>query len=172
MTRIAALTPETAHGSAKEKLAELSDRHGSVGPMVATMAQSPAVLGGYLELSRAMKRAKLDRGISERISLAVQQWQDCALCLEAHVRAAREHGVSESEIELARQGTSAHPATAAIVAFGLQVHVAPAEITDSSVAELRGHGFGDREIADVVGVVALNVLTGAFNLVAGLEPGG
>ncbi|NNV08326.1 alkylhydroperoxidase, partial [Geobacillus sp. MMMUD3] len=29
----------------------------------------------------------------------------------------------------------------------------------------------DREISDVVGVVSLNILTGAFNLVAGLTPG-
>jgi hypothetical protein len=31
-------------------------------------------------------------------------------------------------------------------------------------------GYSDREILDVVGLVALNVLTGSFNLVAGLEP--
>jgi hypothetical protein len=32
------------------------------------------------------------------------------------------------------------------------------------------HGWSDRVLADVVGLVALNQLTGAFNLVAGLEP--
>jgi len=36
-----------------------------------------------------------------------------------------------------------------------------AGVTDQEVAELRAHGYTDREIADVVGVVALNVLTGA-----------
>ena len=46
----------------------------------------------------------------------------------------------------------------------------PAGITDVQVQELRDHGYSDREIADVVGVVALNVLTGAFNLLAGLTP--
>jgi hypothetical protein len=34
----------------------------------------------------------------------------------------------------------------------------------------RGAHSIDREIADIVRLVALNVLTGAFNLVAGLEP--
>jgi alkylhydroperoxidase family enzyme len=56
------------------------------------------------------------------------------------------------------------------VQFGLQVLTAPAEISDEHIAALRAHGYRDREIADVVGIVALNLLTGAFNLVAGIEP--
>jgi AhpD family alkylhydroperoxidase len=151
-------------------LGDLVDRHGTVGDMVRTMAHSPAVLGGYLELSKAMKRAKLARPITERISLAVQQHQDCDLCLAAHTAAARAVGVEDDEIELAKKGTSTDPAIAAIVAFGLQVHTAPATITDHQLAELHRHGYSDREIADVVGLIALNVLTGAFNLVAGLHP--
>jgi hypothetical protein len=39
------------------------------------------------------------------------------------------------------------------------------------VAELRAHGWPDRAVADVVGLVSLNLLTGAFNLVAGITPG-
>ncbi|WP_308283217.1 hypothetical protein [Pseudonocardia nigra] len=46
----------------------------------------------------------------------------------------------------------------------------PGSITDADVEELRHHGWSDRVVADVVGLVALNQLTGAFNLVAGLEP--
>ncbi|WP_234880113.1 carboxymuconolactone decarboxylase family protein [Mycolicibacterium litorale] len=138
--------------------------------MVATMAHSPAVLGGYLDLSRAMKRSKLPRQITERISLAVQHHQGCVLCLAAHTNGARAAGVDDAEITKAREGTSADPAIAAIVAFGLQVHTAPATITDDQITGLRQHGYTDRQITDVVGIVALNVLTGAFNLVAGLQP--
>ena len=39
-----------------------------------------------------------------------------------------------------------------------------------NIDALRGLGSRDRDILDVVGLVALNVLTGTFNLVAGLEP--
>ena len=46
----------------------------------------------------------------------------------------------------------------------------PSTLTDADVDELRAHGWSDRALADVVGLVALNQLTGAFNLVAGLEP--
>ncbi|MFF4082550.1 carboxymuconolactone decarboxylase family protein [Streptomyces sp. NPDC001777] len=171
MPRLTRLTPDTAVGASRDLLADLVSRHGQVGDMVSTMAHSPAVLGGYLQLSRAMGRAKLDRGISERISIAVQALQGCGLCLDAHVGAARAMGVDEEEIERARTGTSADPAIAAIIALALRVHREPTSITDEQVDALREHGYSDRAIADVVGVVALNVLTGAFNLLAGLTPG-
>ena len=170
MNRLEPLTPETAKGAARDLLADLVERHGTVGLMVRTMAHSPAVLGGYLQLSRAMKRAKLPREIAERISLAVQEHQDCALCLASHTAAARGLGINDDEIAMARQGTSADPKIAAMVSYGLRVHTAPATITDDQIAELTRYGYSDREIADVVGIVALNVLTGAFNLVAGLQP--
>ncbi|WP_231864016.1 hypothetical protein [Brevibacterium ravenspurgense] len=44
----------------------------------------------------------------------------------------------------------------------------PTSITDAQIDELRAHGYSNREIADVVGVVSLNILTGSFNLLAGL----
>lgn len=170
MSSLPLLTPQNAVGAAQEILGELVTRHGQVGDMVSAMANSPAVLGGYLQLSRSMKRAKLDRAISERISIAVQVQQGCQTCLESHVAAARSLGIDEGEIALARQGTSGNPATALMVAFGLQVYVDPSGITAAEVEDLKRLGYRDREIADVVGVVALNVLTGAFNLVAGLQP--
>ncbi|AZK96586.1 MULTISPECIES: carboxymuconolactone decarboxylase family protein [Streptomyces] len=171
MPRLTRLTPDTAVGASRDLLADLVSRHGRAGDMVSTMAHSPAVLGGYLQLSRAMGRAKLDRRISERISIAVQVRQGCGLCLDAHVDAARALGVDEEEIARAREGTSADPAIAAIIALGLRVHREPASITDEQITALREHGYSDRAIADVVGVVALNVLTGSFNLLAGLTPG-
>ncbi|MWA16258.1 carboxymuconolactone decarboxylase family protein [Streptomyces sp. BA2] len=172
MPRLTRLTPDTAVGASRDLLDELVSRHGQIGDMVSTMAHSPAVLGGYLQLSRAMGRAKLDRKISERISIAVQAQQGCGLCLEAHVGAARALGIDEEEIERAHLGTSTDPATAAIITLALQVYREPTSITDEQVTALRAHGYSDRAIADVVGVVSLNILTGAFNLLAGLTPGG
>lgn len=170
MSRLPLLTPQTAVGAARDMLGELVARHGQVGDMVRTMANSPAVLGGYLQLSRSMKRAKLDRRISERISIAVQVRQGCETCLDSHVAAARSLGIDDDEIDRARRGASADPAIAPMVAYGMQVYREPTAITAAQVEELHDLGYSNREIADVVGVVALNVLTGAFNLVTGLQP--
>lgn len=163
-------TPDTAVGKAADLLGDVVERHGSAGDMVRTMAGSPSVLAGYLDLSRAMKRSKLDRQLSERISLAVQDRLGCGLCLQAHTSAARAVGVSEDEISRARQGGSADAQINAIVDFGRRVYTDPASVSDDDIVGLRLLGLGDREILDIVGLVALNVLTGTFNLVAGLRP--
>jgi AhpD family alkylhydroperoxidase len=168
-SRFPSHTPESAVGRAGDLLGDIVARTGSAGAMVRTMAGSPSVLGGYLELSRAMKRSRLDRAVSERISLAVQARLGCELCLAAHADGARTAGVTEAEIELAQRGTSSDPAIAAIVAFARRIDTEPSTVTAEHVDELRRLGYRDRDILDVVGLVALNVLTGAFNLVAGLE---
>ena len=167
-TRLPLIDPDRAEGAVKQTLDELA-RRGPLGPMIRGMANSTALLRGYLELSRAMKRSHLDRRVSERVSLAVQEWVGCDYCLAAHTEAARKLGLSETDIELARQGTATDPKIAALVALGQQVAAAPSEVSDEQVAELRELGWRDEQIADVVGLVALNVLTGSFNLVAGIH---
>ena len=169
--RFTAHTPSTATGRARDALTQLWDRHGDhLGAMTRTMAGSPSLLEGYLDLSRAMKRSTLSRPLSEQISLSIQQHLDCAMCLAAHTSAARAAGLSDDDIALARAGTAADPAAAALIAYATRVHQAPATVTGPQIDHLRQLGHSDRQLLDVIGLVALNHLTGAFNLVAGLQP--
>ncbi|HSP27108.1 MAG TPA: carboxymuconolactone decarboxylase family protein [Ilumatobacteraceae bacterium] len=169
--RFTAHTPATATGRARDALSQLWDRHGdNLGAMTRTMAGSPSLLDGYLDLSRAMKRSALSRRLSEQISLSIQQQLDCAMCLAAHTSAARAAGLSDDDIALARAGTATDPAAAAIIAYATRVHQAPVTVTRQQIDLLRRLGHSDRQLLDVVGLVALNHLTGAFNLVAGLHP--
>ena len=104
MARIEPIQIEQAEGKARELLDELVERGGEPGPMVRAMANAPALLRGYLDLTRAMKRSHVDRRITERINLAVHERLSCDYCLFAHTRAARQLGLPESEIQLARHG--------------------------------------------------------------------
>ena len=167
--RIEPLEMEATTGRARELLDELAARGTQPGPMVRAMAHAPALLRGYVDLSRAMKRTHLDRRITERIALAVHEWIGCGYCLAAHRAAALELGLSETDIELARQGTASDARVAAILAFGQALIAAPAEIDDARIEELRAHGYSDEQLAEVVGLVALQQLTGSFNLLVGLE---
>ncbi len=168
--RFTAHTPNTATGRAHSALTRLWDRHSDdVAVMARTMANSPSVLEGYLDLSRAMKRSTLPRRLAEQISLSIQQRLGCDMCITAHAAAARVVGLSDGDIALARSGTASDPTAAALLAYATQVHVSPASVTGEQIDELRRLGYSDRQLLDVVGLIALNQLTGAFNLVAGLH---
>ena len=170
MTRLPLIDPETVTGKIGELFTELTERRTDVGPMVRGMANSTTLLRAYVDLSRTMKRSHFDRSVSERISLAQQQWLGCDYCIAAHTRAAEALGLSQADIDLALQGTAVDPKIAAIVAFGQQVVAAPSEVGEADIARLRELGWRDEQIADVVGLAALNLLTGGFNLVAGIDP--
>jgi uncharacterized peroxidase-related enzyme len=157
MLRIEPIERDTATGTARELLDEIAARGGEPGPMVRAMATAPALLRGYVDLNRAMKRTHLDRRIVDRINLAVHDWLGCEYCLVAHTRAARQLGLSDADIELARQGTATDPRVAAMVAYGRQVIAGPGEVTDAQIHQLRAHGYTDEQIAEVVGLVSLQL---------------
>lgn len=170
-TRLPTHTPDTTTGRAAERLGELWDRHnGQVSDMVRTMAGSAALLEGYLDLSRSMKRSRLPRRVAEQISIAVQARLGCAICLDAHIVAGLAAGLTDDEIASAVRGTAPDPAVAALLAYAIDVHTDPASVDDQTLDTLRSHGHRDRDLLDVIGLVTLNHLTGTVILVAGLEP--
>src|SRR5215213_1044681 len=97
MARIDPIPSDQAEGKARELLDELVQHGGEPGPMVRAMANAPALLRGYLDLTRAMKRSHIDGGITERINLAVYEWVSCDYCLVAHTRRPPARGAGERE---------------------------------------------------------------------------
>jgi len=170
MPRFEPLDPDRAPAAARPLLAGIIDRHGDAGPMVRTMAHSPALLQGYLELSRAMKRVALSRRLGEQISIAVQEWIGCAVCRAAHAAAGRAVGLTDTDIALARDGSAVDSREAALLTYAVRVLTEPDSLSDDDITDLHAHGWTERVLADVIGLVVLNQLTGSFNLVAGLDP--
>ncbi|WP_421118140.1 carboxymuconolactone decarboxylase family protein [Aquihabitans daechungensis] len=167
-TRFPAHEQGSASGHAGQLLDDIYQRHGSAGHMVRTMASSPAMLAGYLDLSRAAKRVSLNRRLSEQVSIAVQATLGCDTCLDAHIAAARAAGVADHDIDLAKSGTASAPDAALLIDFSLQVLIAPGQIDEATIQGLRDAGFDDRQVLDIVAIVSLNFLTGSFNLVTGV----
>ena len=62
MARMEPIAVEQAPERARELLDELAARGGEPGTMVETMANAPALLRGYLDLNRAMRRSHMVYG--------------------------------------------------------------------------------------------------------------
>jgi uncharacterized peroxidase-related enzyme len=135
--------------------------------MMKTMAQSPAALEGYLNLSGALANGALGPQFREQIALVVAQANDCDYSLAAHASLARRTGLTEEEVLESREARAADPKTDAALKFVRDLTLSRSDLPPDSVRRLRGAGWVDREIVELVALAALNLFGVYFNRVAG-----
>jgi alkylhydroperoxidase family enzyme len=92
-----------------------------------------------------------------------------ANCLAAHSLLGSNAGLAEADIAAARRGDASEQRARAAIRFALAVVAARGGVDDADLERVRGAGFGDGEIAEIVAQVALNVLTNYLNRVADTE---
>src|SRR4030095_9057879 len=170
MTRLKAVSPEAATGKTKELYTVIKGRLGVVPNMMKTMGNSSAFLQGYLHLSDALSGGSLGAKIGELIALAVAEANACNYCLSAHTYlSANLVKIDQSAIEAARTGESTDPKTDAILKFAKILVNKKGQADDSDVYAIKQAGLTDGEIGEIIGHVALNLLTNYFNIVADTE---
>jgi uncharacterized peroxidase-related enzyme len=163
MTRIDPVEYATASGHEKELLDAVKGLLGATPNMTTTMARS-TVLDGWLGLNGALRKGSIGAADGERIALAVAEANGCSYCLSAHAYLATNVvRLDDEEIHRARHFDSADPKSAAILAFARTVVATRGGVSDSDLAAARDAGLSDAELGDIVGHVAVNVLTNYFN---------
>lgn len=169
MPRLTALNPETATGQAQRLLKGVESKLGFAPNIMRTMANSPAVLQGYLDFSGALSKGRLSAKFREQIALTVSEVNDCRYCLAAHSAIGRTVGLSEEAISDSRRGESPDTREATALVFTRQVVSHRGQVTDEEVAKLRKAGFTDGEITEILANISLTLFTNYFNHVAGTE---
>jgi uncharacterized peroxidase-related enzyme len=170
MPTLPAIQPATASDQAKEALDEVRKSLGSIPNMAKSMAHSPALVKAWLAMSGALAGGALPPAVRERISLATAEHNRCSYCLSAHTFLAKKVAkLDDEEIERARHATSADPHVAALLALADAISNGHGSVEDPVLDAARAAGATDAEIAEVVGNVALNILTNYFNILAGTE---
>jgi uncharacterized peroxidase-related enzyme len=165
MSRIHQIDPQTAAGQAKTLLDAVKGKLGLVPNMTRAMANSPAVLDGYLQLSGALGKGTLSAKVREQIALAVAESNGCDYCLAAHSAIGKMTGLTAEQIRDSRLGSAVDPKADALIRFALKVVEVRGRVAAADLDEARAAGIDDAAIAEVVANVALHVLTNYFNLV-------
>lgn len=169
MPRLKATNTESATGKVKELFDGVRTTLGIVPNMMRTMANAPAVLSGYLQLSNALSQGTLSAKLREQIALAVAEANGCEYCLAAHSAIGRMVGLTSDQIGDNRRGTAVDPKSDALIRFARKVVDARGRVSNGDLREVRGAGFDDAAIAEVVAAVALHTFTNYFNIVAETE---
>jgi uncharacterized peroxidase-related enzyme len=155
----AAATPE-----ARAQLHEIRGAFGAVPAMFGTVAHSPAALAAMWGAFKALGGGRLGAALGEQIAVAVADRNRCDYCLAAHTVLGRKAGVSAEAMAAAQQGHSADPRTAAALGFAVKLVEDRAQVTGADLAALRGAGFDDGEIVEMIAHVALNLFTNYVNV--------
>jgi AhpD family alkylhydroperoxidase len=133
------------------------------------LAHSPAALEAYLSFAGALGHGVLDAAFREEIAITMAQANSCEYRLSAHATIGKMTGLSASEIDRSRESHAADPKRDAGLQFAHKTVVQRGEISDHDLAALRGAGYGDAEVTELVAHVALNIFTNYFNLIASTQ---
>lgn len=171
MSRIATPASIEASPAASQPLLQAVQKQLGVVPnLFRVVGNSPASLEGYLGLSGALGKGKLDAKTRERIALAVAEINGCGYCLAAHSYLAKNLAkLDDAEIAANRGGGSNDPKADAAVAFAATIVRERGHVASADLEAVRAAGYGDAEIIEIVLHVALNTLTNYVNEVAGTD---
>jgi AhpD family alkylhydroperoxidase len=137
--------------------------------MMKTMAQSPAALEGYLNLSGALANGVLDPQLREQIALTVAQANRCEYSLAAHVTLGRKAGLTEDRILASREACAADYRTDVALKFVRDLVISRGDLLAENLRRLRDVDYRDGDIVEIVALAALNIFENYFNRVAGTE---
>ena len=167
MNRLTIPTLEQSPAASRPMLDAVNKQLGVVPNLFRLVGTSPAALEGYLGLSKALGKGSIDAATGERIALAIAGVNQCGYCLSAHAYLGKNLvKLDDAEIAANRGGGSGNAKADAAVRFAVQVARARGHVADAEVQAVKGAGFSEAEIIEIVLHVALNTWTNYINEVA------
>ena len=138
--------------------------------MTKVMANSPALLQGYLALSGAVAGGTLKPAVRERLAIATAQLNGCEYCLSAHTYVgANIAKVDAAELDRARRAESSDAHVAALLKLSNAIAENAGDVDDVDLKTARAEGVTDVEIGEIVANLALNTMTNYFNILAHVD---
>jgi uncharacterized peroxidase-related enzyme len=164
MSRIPLVNPKDATGERQQLLGQIHSAFGATPNMFRAVANSTAALKSMWGSFGALGGGVIPPKLGEQIAVAIANRNACEYCLAAHTALGRKAGASGDEMSAAQDGQSQDPKTAAALRFALRVVEGRGQIETADVEALRGAGFNDEEIVEILAHVALNLFTNYVNV--------
>ena len=170
MTRISIPAADQTPAASRPLLDAVNRQLGIVPNLMKVLGNSPAALGGYLNLNGALAKGTIGVKTGERIALAIAEFNRCGYCLAAHTYLGKHVAkLDDAEITANRNGSSSEAKADAAVRFAVNVAQERGHVSDIAVQAVKSAGYSDAEVMEIVLHVALNTLTNYVNEVAQTE---
>lgn len=132
--------------------------------------QQPGPPQGYLALNGGLSSGVLPAPVHELLAVTTAEYNGCEYCLSAHTYiGANTAKIDATDLEAARDAKASDPRTQALLTLSDTIARDHGQVDDAAPQAARGAGATDDEIGEVVGHLALNVLTNYFNILAEVD---
>ncbi|MFO0978259.1 MAG: carboxymuconolactone decarboxylase family protein [Planctomycetaceae bacterium] len=166
MQRLNSVDPQVATGRTKELLSTVQQAFGMIPNTVRVMANSPAVLDSFLVFSTAMSQVGIGAKLHNQLKLTTSETNSCSYCTSILSAIAPTAGLTPDDILAGRTGHTEDRRTKAALAFANDVLETRGKVSEKQLNAVRGAGFGDSEIVEIVASVVLGCFTNFLNNVA------
>ena len=152
-------TIDTAPSEAKPVLQGLQDHLGMIPNLAASMAESPELLKGFLQIRKLLYGGSFTPGEVQVLALTNAFENGCAYCMALHSAFALEEGVSEATVEALREGRApVEPRLRALSTFSRKLIAERGQVGAEDLAAFVEAGFTKAQALEVVLGLAVSIL--------------
>ena len=168
MTDFTTHTIETAPEASRPFLEGAQAKMGMVPNIFANMAESPAMLEGYLSLAGIFGQTNLSEDERQIITMTNNRLNGCTYCMAAHTAISKGAGVDEGVLDSLRNNTPlADAKLEALRQFSIQMNESRGRVSQAQMQAMLDAGYTNETILEVVLGTALKVMSNYTNAVAG-----
>ena len=152
-------TLDSAPAKSVRALRTLEQGLGFVPNLAATMAESPTLITGFVDLRKTLAAGELTGVEREIVALAVSFENDCDYCMAAHSTFALMQHAAEEDVSAAREGVApADPKLGPIYRFARSLVATKGHVAQHATQELLDAGYSRSALFEVVAQVGHTTL--------------
>ena len=159
MSQFQVHTIESAPGDSTASLRTLEQGLGFVPNLAATMAESPTLIGGFVDLRKTLAGGELSGVEREIVALAVSLENDCNYCMAAHSTFALMQNADETAVLHAREGREPEdPKLGTLYRFARSLVAKKGRVSEDERQALLDAGYSRGALLDVIAQVGHTTL--------------
>ena len=168
MARIEAVTESEADEKTRALLERIRTHWGRSWNVAGGLANNPAVLEGFMALSRAQSESGLSEAERELVAIEMARVNGCHYCVPAHRFLAAEMGLDREAMDRAARGEDlpGDGPEAVLLRLVRRLAATGGKLSDAEFRAFQDQGVTPAKMIAVIGEMAVSTITNTFNRLA------